>query len=1170
MANWLEKLSFPTQDARKVGSWAFNMLRPPTRDITTISRALPSVKTPLETRRKAGQWAFEKMKFVPKIGETYGTLMKEMIYGYPQRAGIQLGLYGAEKITGRPEVYKPRTSMEIAMLGKKDIYDVETTGVEWLKDIGLSEPTAQKYGLGTGLFFATLDLLPVSTGKSKLGKDAIKFIVKENKVGVVMDFLRKSGVAEDLIEPYAIKLAKTKNKKVVELGFKELNRIMKETKIVKPLKPADRILETMRRPKEIKPIIVPETSKIISTLGKAKRTDPPCVKIFRETIKKYPNAIPERVIFSDTIENASKRYLSNIKMGVHKQLGGFTHIRANVNGKIIESKPLTKIINAKPFGEKQIKIHIKEIKTIEKEMIKPDKTLKQIIKPVSDKITRPESILLKEKLRAEIRGAKAGIAGFKKEQRFIESLKKDIAKELAKPKARQRSTIAFVKKIGELNQTVANEIKKEIGLVKPISQANLTDLNKVLVKMKERLAFKVARGFKPRVVDKVSKPMEIPAEVYKAAREMKPIGKSKIETVKQSAEKFGKSIDTIIQPISTRLKKIDPELKRKLRKFEWNTKKIIDEDGILVEDFLKKIKPAKKAGMSSGDYIEYDLALKNGDIKKITSLNKKYNLEREYDNVRTVLDDIYKRANDVGFDVGYSKNYFPRVIKDTDGFLEYFMKGDDWSKFDEAIKMKEMDLGRILEVEEKAYIINNMIRGYKGGQITLSKVGAMKHRIIDFIDPELNRFYMDSSEALVNYIYQVNDKIEARKFFGKSRLVDKKVDQFNNIDDSIGAYVVDLMVKGKITIKQEKELTKILQARFNEKGTHGIVGTYKNLSYIGVMGSPFNTLTQIGDLGFAFYSGGIKRAVKETIISAFGKSKIKKEDLFIRRIATEFNDASKTSKMVDWTFRKIGLTKIDTIGKESLINSTIARMMKQSKKPTAKFRKELTDIFGKETDNILKDLQKGKITENVKYLAFNKLLDFQPVALSEVPEMYLKAGNGRIFYMLKTWSLKMIDVYRNEAFMLMSKKETFLKGFTNMLKLTGCMLLAEATADEAKDFLLQRERMSIKDRTIDNILKMAMFSRYTVDQAARQGIGTAIALQAAPAMAILDNPYRDLMKFLKDPDESFKINEMRSIQNIPIGGKLYYWWFGKASKKEELDLGVDLDIDLDLDLDIDL
>jgi len=44
---------------------------------------------------------------------------------------------------------------------------------------------------------------------------------------------------------------------------------------------------------------------------------------------------------------------------------------------------------------------------------------------------------------------------------------------------------------------------------------------------------------------------------------------------------------------------------------------------------------------------------------------------------------------------------------------------------------------------------------------------------------------------------------------------------------------------------------------------------------------------------------------------------------------------------------------------------------------------------------MIKDLQEGRITENVKYYAFNKLADCQPIALSEMPLKYLTSGNGR-------------------------------------------------------------------------------------------------------------------------------------------------------------------------------
>lgn len=125
-------------------------------------------------------------------------------------------------------------------------------------------------------------------------------------------------------------------------------------RLLEALERGDKTIEIIQVTDKTKP----PSEKIISALGDAKRTDPACVKSCRETLEKYPDAIPERVIFSDTIENASKQYLSNIEKDVHKQLEGFTHIRVNVDGKVIESKADVK--GAEPFTENQIKKFVSE------------------------------------------------------------------------------------------------------------------------------------------------------------------------------------------------------------------------------------------------------------------------------------------------------------------------------------------------------------------------------------------------------------------------------------------------------------------------------------------------------------------------------------------------------------------------------------------------------------------------------------------------------------------------------------------------------------------------------------------------------------------------------------------------------------------------------------------
>ena len=48
-------------------------------------------------------------------------------------------------------------------------------------------------------------------------------------------------------------------------------------------------------------------------------------------------------------------------------------------------------------------------------------------------------------------------------------------------------------------------------------------------------------------------------------------------------------------------------------------------------------------------------------------------------------------------------------------------------------------------------MVNSLLRGYSGGQITL-RTGAMKSRRINIINGEINQFYQDSISSLVGYI----------------------------------------------------------------------------------------------------------------------------------------------------------------------------------------------------------------------------------------------------------------------------------------------------------------------------------------------------------------------------------------------------------------------------------
>jgi len=474
--------------------------------------------------------------------------------------------------------------------------------------------------------------------------------------------------------------------------------------------------------------------------------------------------------------------------------------------------------------------------------------------------------------------------------------------------------------------------------------------------------------------------------------------------VKKVAEQAVKMADEYLGSISTRLKNINPEISNALRKFEFDS-------GMKKQNTTKQILPVAETAkkMSPQDRLEFDLARKNSDQVKIDEISAKYGIENEVGKIREVLDGLYQEAKEVGLDIPYRENYYPRVLKDHEGFLTHTRKLKEWPIFQKAIAEQEVKLGRYLEAEEKAILINQLIQGLRGKGLKQAK-----GRKIQTVTEDLNQFYMDSDAAMIKYINEVSDAISAKRFFGVSR----KAVQEDNIENSIGSYINRLMEHGKIDPNKEQVLKDILSARFNEIGTSGIVGLYKNLSYIDTMGSPISAVTQIGDVAWALYKTGLKQTTKATAKAIRGKSQIKKEDIGIERIAAEFSDQTKSAKAIEWVFKKTGLTKLDNIGKEALINSEYGRIIKlaKTKKGQAKLRKELEPTFGKETEALISDLKSETISENVKLHLFNTVADFQPIALTEMPQKYLTGGNGRLFYMLKTFTLKQFDIYRREVF----------------------------------------------------------------------------------------------------------------------------------------------------------
>ena len=646
-----------------------------------------------------------------------------------------------------------------------------------------------------------------------------------------------------------------------------------------------------------------------------------------------------------------------------------------------------------------------------------------------------------------------------------------------------------------------------------------------------------------------------------------------IEDVKEMLAEIAETTDKYLGTISTRLANVNPKLRAFMTEFEFDLGVKAAEDVQSVYPLLDKAKTT----MSRADFKDWDYARKHGQEEKINELIDKYDLRKEHDATRATLDRVYAESEDVGMGMGFIQNYWPRVVKSPRRYLAYLKRGKDWPIYKEAIQKRADELGfTVSELSEEiqADIIANMIAsGFTG----LGGVSFTKQRRVAKIDPKLNRFYMDSDAALVAYLHQMRKHIEIRKFFGKvpkeitehkkrltlatQKLKELKAanapkDKIRAIEDdikdytkvierykenrdyteNIGAYILELRAKGYIEEGQEKTVQDILHARFHERGATGIFAAYKNASYIDTMGSPISAFTQIGDSAWSGYEYGTIKALKNIGKAATGKSLITKEAVGIERMAQEFADPGSLAKAVNKVFKIVGLDKIDSIGKEAVLNAAFEDYVAKAKKDPERLKKEISIVFKSEadTDSAIKDLQNGKVTRNTKLLVYSKLCEFQPINKSETPEGYLKAGNGRLFYMLKTFTIKQFDVYRNVCYNKIKNGNAAEKvqGIKNLIRLSMFFVLANATADELKDWVLGRET-SFKDRTIDNALRLLGVSKFITWEARKEGLGTAMGKQILPPFKFINNLYKDLTK------DDVKVP--KTIESIPVFGKIAYW-----------------------------
>ena len=615
------------------------------------------------------------------------------------------------------------------------------------------------------------------------------------------------------------------------------------------------------------------------------------------------------------------------------------------------------------------------------------------------------------------------------------------------------------------------------------------------------------------------------------------------------------SLDKYLGTLSTRIKNISEPVFGAVRKFEFNTHAKTANTLAKVENFSVQM------GKLS-DSVKNPLArmLNNGNFKAARGILKQNapDLLTEFDNVIVpVIRGLGSELEQAGYkNIDLLSDYFPRLVKDLEGLRLSFGIGSR-GEIDKAViafaKSKGIDtkntpvedLYKVLDKSDLDRVVEKVIRNEP---ITLADGNLLKPRKIDTLRADQLKFYASPEEALQMYIRRSIHDVEKRNLFGRGV-------EDANTEASIQRYVVEEIKAGNIKADQQQEIVKLLKARFvgGEEPLGSMANFLRDTGYAGTIANPLTAIVQLGDLAQSAAFNGLRN----TIASMFGTKNVKAVELGVTQASADLLSPRKTAATLNWLFRKTGFTRLDQFSKETTINAAMNKYMKGlsstnqkvKDKTLAELRKKYAGAYGDEFDSLVDDLARGRYdSENVKLLAFHELSDFQPISLSEMPEAYLNAKNGRLLYMLKSFTLKQYDLVRRNIYQ--EAKQGNIKGAArNAAVLAGYLSVTNMGIQSIRDMLLGREVRveDIPSKAWWSLLGVYGGNKYLVDRYFSQGDIKQGAIELlVPATPLVDSVF-SMTADVFDEDKEFEF--MRYVRPLPGVGPFLYSWFGGGAER---------------------
>ena len=274
------------------------------------------------------------------------------------------------------------------------------------------------------------------------------------------------------------------------------------------------------------------------------------------------------------------------------------------------------------------------------------------------------------------------------------------------------------------------------------------------------------------------------------------------------------------------------------------------------------------------------------------------------------------------------------------------------------------------------------------------------------------------------------------------------------------------------------------------------------------------------------------------------------------------SSTGKTQRLLYGLFKWSGFSRLDRLGKETIVNAGFRKNMKMVSTPKgeAEFRRKWGRYYGDEINDIVEEfkilnarkmnssVKPSDVPDIVKAHMFAELADVQPIGRSNIPQAYLDSPNiGRTLYMLKTWTLKQYDIMRTRIVHEWKRgNKVQAAKYATAYALT--LSLANGGVNMIRNMMQGRD---VRPEDLPNEMMMGLlgvfgFNKYGWDRYLSQGdIGGFLISQATPPTNIPE----EIGKAASDAIEGDLKSFAEYARPLPILGPVIYGWFGGGGEK---------------------